>query len=501
MGDFEDVEGRITKSDDAGIEVKSAKGRSSYPLSKESSVLFEGGNESLSQVASHRFFPGDRVRVFVRDGKALGVVFPPAPAAGAYDRDSAWEHWTRRFTSKELGAKLRERDGTRNAADPTGVAVTSRGASSRARTVVVSTPRGTLTLKGLEIRFALSLPENSVQRRRAGTGRRARLHALRPRLGHGVGLRQTGVRNGARAGRTARSSRTTIPARRSARRRESLPNHRSDLLAGHAPLLSEPRSPLSQNSSSESSESRSRPRNVFRDVEEGRRAARVHRGSRAGRSRADVEANAVHALLDDPRFPSARRPSCRFSPSRLRSSRLRRGLRPRRSVVIGVHGLSSSAGTTGASCCHRCRWSGRGTCRGSSRRRAGSCRPGRTPGGTEDDGFDVHGRGVRRMRRGRTRRDSVGGDRFRRRRRLRNPISFSPPWNALRTALPSPTRRPGRDAQVPRAVADAMTRYLLEHNANTHWVYRRASRRTRDRRRAHLPTSWGDPGDRVRREH
>ena len=25
--------------------------------------------------------------------------------------------------------------------------------------------------------------------------------------------------------------------------------------------------------------------------------------------------------------------------------------------------------------------------------------------------------------------------------------------------------------QVPRAVAEAMTRYLLEHNANTHWVY------------------------------
>src|SRR5215212_7143894 len=25
--------------------------------------------------------------------------------------------------------------------------------------------------------------------------------------------------------------------------------------------------------------------------------------------------------------------------------------------------------------------------------------------------------------------------------------------------------------QVPRSVADAMTRYLFHHNANTHWVY------------------------------
>lgn len=205
MGDFEDVDGRLLTMDEAvGISVKSAKGRASYSLSRESPVLFEGGNEALKQVASHGFFPGDKVRVFVREGKALGIVFPPAPAAGAYDRESAWEHWTRRFTAAELGAKLREREGTRTAADPTGVAVTARGASGRARTVAVATPKGALTLTGLEIRFALGLPE-SLFNVVAGTEDGGRVFTFYGRgWGHGVGLCQTGAFGMALAGRTHR---------------------------------------------------------------------------------------------------------------------------------------------------------------------------------------------------------------------------------------------------------------------------------------------------------
>ncbi len=205
LGDFEDVEGRITRSDETGIEVKSTKGRSSYSLSKESSVLFEGGNEALTQVAKHTFYPGDRVRVFVRDGKALGIVFPPAPSAGAYDRESAWEHWTRRFTAAELGTKLREREGTRGAADPIGVAVTSRGASGRARTVAVATPKGTVTLTGLEIRFALGLPENLFNVVAGTDADGGRVFTFYGRgWGHGVGLCQTGAFGMALAGHTYR---------------------------------------------------------------------------------------------------------------------------------------------------------------------------------------------------------------------------------------------------------------------------------------------------------
>ncbi|MEO8055192.1 MAG: SpoIID/LytB domain-containing protein [Acidobacteriota bacterium] len=204
MGDFEDVEGRITKSGETGIEVKSAKGRSSYSLSKESLLLFSGGNEALTQQQTHAFYPGDRVRVFVRDGKAVGIVFPPAPAAGAYDRESSWGHWTRRFTAKELGAKLREREGTRAAADPAGVAVTARGVSGRARTVAVATAKGTVTLTGLEIRFALGLPENLFNVV-AGKDENGRVFTFYGRgWGHGVGLCQTGAFGMALSGRTYR---------------------------------------------------------------------------------------------------------------------------------------------------------------------------------------------------------------------------------------------------------------------------------------------------------
>jgi stage II sporulation protein D len=204
LGDLEDVEGRITRRDETGIEVKSAKGRSPYSLSEETE-LFEGGNEALSQVAKHAFFPGDRVRVFVRNGKALGVVFPPAPAAGTYDRESAWEHWTRRFTAAELGAKLREREGTRGAADPTGIVVTARGASGRARAVAVTTPKGTITLTGLEIRFALGLPENLFNVVAGTDTDGGRVFTFYGRgWGHGVGLCQTGAFGMALAGRTYR---------------------------------------------------------------------------------------------------------------------------------------------------------------------------------------------------------------------------------------------------------------------------------------------------------
>jgi stage II sporulation protein D len=204
MGDFEDVEGRLTKKDDAGIEVKSAKGRSSYSLSKET-LLFSGGIEALTQQPGHAFYPGDRVRVFVREGRALGLVFPPAPAAGVYDRESAWEHWTRRFTAAELGAKLREREATRTAGDPTGIAVTARGVSGRARAVTVSTAKGPVTLTGLEIRFALGLPE-SLFNAVVGKGENGeRVFTFYGRgWGHGVGLCQTGAFGMALSGRTYR---------------------------------------------------------------------------------------------------------------------------------------------------------------------------------------------------------------------------------------------------------------------------------------------------------
>lgn len=204
LGDFEDVEGRLVGRDETGITVKSAKGRVPYSRS-EGTVLFEGGNEALTPVASHSFFPGDHVRVFARDGKAWGIVFPPAPAAGTYDRESVWEHWTRRFTAAELGAKLRERDGTCGAADPMGVAVTARGASGRARTVAIATANGTLTLSGLEIRFALGLPENLFNVVAGMDGDGDRVFTFYGRgWGHGVGLCQTGAFGMALAGRTYR---------------------------------------------------------------------------------------------------------------------------------------------------------------------------------------------------------------------------------------------------------------------------------------------------------
>ena len=83
--------------------------------------------------------------------------------------------------------------------------MTARGASGRARTVAVATPKGTVTLTGLEIRFALGLPENLFNVVAGVDEDGGRVFTFYGRgWGHGVGLCQTGAFGMALAGRTYR---------------------------------------------------------------------------------------------------------------------------------------------------------------------------------------------------------------------------------------------------------------------------------------------------------
>jgi stage II sporulation protein D len=200
LGDFEDVDGRVVSSDADVITVKSAKGRVTYPWHLTRTLL-KGGPELATAVPRLEVTPGDRVRVFVRGGEVVGVLAGAVAAGGTYDRESPWIHWTRRFTSAELAAKLRERDPSRGALSVTKVTVLERGASGRAKTVRVATDRGTLTLSGLEVRFSLSLPENlfTVAEGRDADG--AAVFTFYGRgWGHGVGLCQNGAFGMALAG-------------------------------------------------------------------------------------------------------------------------------------------------------------------------------------------------------------------------------------------------------------------------------------------------------------
>ena len=80
--------------------------------------------------------------------------------------------------------------------------VLARGASGRASKVRVTTDREAFELSGLEVRFALSLPE-TLFTLVSGQDEKGPVHTFFGRgWGHGVGLCQTGTFGMALAGRT-----------------------------------------------------------------------------------------------------------------------------------------------------------------------------------------------------------------------------------------------------------------------------------------------------------
>ncbi|HQR68070.1 MAG TPA: hypothetical protein PLB02_11805, partial [Thermoanaerobaculia bacterium] len=202
LGDFEEVEGRIVGLGVSEISLKTSKGRSAYPLAGP--ALLHGAADAALPAGDLRIYPGDRVRLFAREGKAVGLLRLPAPAEGTSDRESAWIHWTRRFTGAELAGKLRERDASRTGTVVRKVEVLERAPSGRARKVRATTEAGPVVLAGLEIRFALGLPETlfTVVSGKDGSG--APVFTFYGRgWGHGVGLCQNGAFGMALAGKSA----------------------------------------------------------------------------------------------------------------------------------------------------------------------------------------------------------------------------------------------------------------------------------------------------------
>ena len=201
LGDFDEIEGRLVGVAPPEITVKTAKGKSVYPLAAP--ALLSGTADAAVPVAGLRIYPGDRVRVFIRGGSAMGLLRAPAPAEGTSDRESAWIHWTRRFTGGELAGKLRERDPSRTGTVSKKVEVLERGASGRAKRVRVTTDAGPVFLTGLEIRFALGLPETLFTVVPGKDEKGTPVFTFFGRgWGHGVGLCQTGAFGMALSGRT-----------------------------------------------------------------------------------------------------------------------------------------------------------------------------------------------------------------------------------------------------------------------------------------------------------
>lgn len=200
-GDAEEVEGRLISLSDGRAALKTSKGRLDLDL-PESLALFTGSADAWTSPTRLEVTPGDRVRAFLFAGKLAGLAFPLPAAAGLYDRESAWSHWTRRATGPELMVRLRDRDASRQGTTVTGVEILARARSGRARSARVTTDGGTLTLSGLEIRFALGVPESLFSVVRGTSAEGGTLFTFYGRgWGHGVGLCQNGAFGMALAGK------------------------------------------------------------------------------------------------------------------------------------------------------------------------------------------------------------------------------------------------------------------------------------------------------------
>ena len=202
VGGLEEVEGRLVAAPAGKLVVKTAKGREEELLPPDP-LLFRGGGEAWTQRDALEPAPGDRVRLIVRDGTVLAVAAVVPAAEGLYERESGWIHWVRRFTGAELMGKLLERDSSRKGSAVLRLDVLSRGVSGRAARVRVTTDREAFDLSGLEVRFALGIPETlfTLVKGKDETG--APVHTFFGRgWGHGVGLCQTGTFGMALAGRT-----------------------------------------------------------------------------------------------------------------------------------------------------------------------------------------------------------------------------------------------------------------------------------------------------------
>jgi len=204
LGAVEEVEGRLVAANETEVTVKTSKGRTRLTWNGKA-LLFRGQGDSWSTEASLVLYPGDRGRLLVKDGEAWGLVATIPGAAGTFERESTWIHWTRRFTAAELMSKLKERDASRKGTLVSKVEVLERGESRRAKKVRVTTDQGTVVLNGLEVRFSLALPE-SLFNLTAGKGDDGKpVFTFYGRgWGHGVGLCQHGAFGMALAGRTYR---------------------------------------------------------------------------------------------------------------------------------------------------------------------------------------------------------------------------------------------------------------------------------------------------------
>jgi stage II sporulation protein D len=135
--------------------------------------------------------PGDRVRIYLHDGRVLGLRHTVDPDGVAFDRTSNMSTWTHFRADSKLAKRVAERY---PGLEFQGFEVQGRGVSGRVSQIeITGADEQSVTVRGLPIRWTFDLPDTLFTARRLDPpGREGGWLFSGRGWGHGVGLCQVG---------------------------------------------------------------------------------------------------------------------------------------------------------------------------------------------------------------------------------------------------------------------------------------------------------------------
>lgn len=201
VGAVQDVQGRLMTLEGSRMQLKLAQGTRALDL-PPGIPTFRRYRDRYQEELSLPVMTGDRVRAFVRGTAPAAIVIEANYDGAAFDRTSAWSNWTRSYRADALVASIAKRVPIQSLSALRALEADEAG---RVRRMEVTAEGGrTFVLEGIQVRFALDVPDNLFQvLKTVDADGMDRYTFFGKGWGHGTGLCQVGAYGAAFRGWTA----------------------------------------------------------------------------------------------------------------------------------------------------------------------------------------------------------------------------------------------------------------------------------------------------------
>ncbi|HSN69465.1 MAG TPA: hypothetical protein VLV48_09480, partial [Thermoanaerobaculia bacterium] len=201
VGAVQDVQGRIMSTDGGRMQLKLTSGTRALDV-PNGIPTFRRYRDRYQEEQSVPVMIGDRVRAFVRADRTAALVVEANYDGAALDRTSSWSNWTRSYRADDIVKSIAKRVPIQSLGDLKVVDVDEAGRHRRMD--VVAEGGRTFTLEGIQVRFALEVPDNLfVHLKTKDADGMDRYTFFGKGWGHGTGLCQIGAYGAAFRGWTA----------------------------------------------------------------------------------------------------------------------------------------------------------------------------------------------------------------------------------------------------------------------------------------------------------